>query len=428
MTDSRAYRSRESGAPASGVSAARILSAIAILLFLFVIFAPQTVSDVSARYSSYSAGPGGTRGLYELLERIGFSTSRNEKALSTPPDSASTYVLIAPAQPLTSFEENRLLGAVRNGSVLVFTWDSQTLADSLGFDLSSPSNEFYTLAQAVVAGGNPDAPDSPLDATTVFRASVPIAATVTSRTPTGNQAFLWLDPSRFRHRSERAPETTALDSVRRPALVLGHKFGRGYAIAVAPADILMNQALRQSLPAIAIVRAIQYANSSLGRRSNRVVFDEYHHGLGNHADMVAAIEHALGATPLGRVTLEVLAAAIVLLLAFAVRPLAPVSVPPVSRRSPIEHVGALAHAYSRVHARALGAQRLVRGLRRRHPLGLSRAVPDNDYLATLRSRIPSVSADVERISTAIAAHSPDSSDRFATIGEAVANIERAFRE
>jgi uncharacterized protein DUF4350 len=421
---------RNPDASASGVSAARILSVIAFLLFVFVIFAPQTVSDVSTRYSSYSAGQGGTRALYELLGRLGFSTSRNEKALSAPLDSASTYVLIAPAQPLTSFEENRLLRAVRNGSVLVFTWESQTLTDSLGFELSSPSNEFYTLAQAVVAEGNPEVPDSPLDATTVFQAAIPIAVTVTSMTPTGNQAFLWLDPARFRRRAQGTLESSAPDSIRQPALVLGHKFGRGYAIAVAPSEILMNQALRQSLPAIAIVRAIQYANSTIGRfpGPNKVVFDEYHHGFGSHADMVAAIEHALGATPIGRVTLEVIAAALVLLLAFGVRPLAPVSASPVSRRSPLEHVGALAHAYSQVHARALGAQRLLRGLRRRHPLGLSRSVSDNDYLATLRSRIPSVSADVDRISAAIAANSPDSSDRFAIIGAAIANIERAFRE
>lgn len=426
MTES----SRSSGAPASSVSPARILSTIAILLFLFVIFAPQTVSDVSARYSSYAAGPRGTRALYELLGRIGFSTSRNEKALAAPPDSASTYVLIAPAQPLTSFEENRLLAAVRSGAVLVFTWDSQTLTDSLGFDLSSPSNQFYTLAHAAVAGGNPDVRDASLDASTVFEASIPITVTVTSTTPAGNQAFLWLDPSRFRRRANGASERTSPDSIRRPALVLGHKFGRGYAIAVAPAEILMNQALRQSLPAIAIVRAIRYANSAIGRLpgSNKVIFDEYHHGFGTHADMVAAIEHALGATPVGRMTLELLAAALVLLLAFAVRPLAPVSDPPASRRSPLEHVGALAHAYSQVHASTLGAQRLVRGLRRRHPLGLSRSVPDNGYLTMLRSRIPSVSADVERISDAITAHSPDSSDHFATIGVAVANIERAFRE
>jgi hypothetical protein len=147
--------------------------------------------------------------------------------------------------------------------------------------------------------------------------------------------------------------------------------------------------------------------------------------------MVAAVQEALTGTPAGRVTLGLVAAALVLLLASGVRPLAPVSVPPVSRRSPLEHVGALAHAYAQVDARSLGASRLVRGLRRRHSLGLPRTLPDDTYLSALRARIPTAAADVDRIAAALAPHSSDSSDpsdRFSATGAAVANIERAFRE
>jgi hypothetical protein len=163
-------------------------------------------------------------------------------------------------------------------------------------------------------------------------------------------------------------------------------------------------------------------------RSNRIIFDEYHHGFGSHADMVAAIERALIETPLGRMTIELVAAALVLLLAFAIRPLAPVPASPVSRRSPLEHVGALAYAYSQVNAKALGTNRLVRGLRRRHPIGLPRSLPDSDYLSALRNRIPAVSSDVDTIVAASAITSSASSDGIAATGAAVANIERAFRE
>jgi hypothetical protein len=404
----------------------RILSAVAVLLILFIIFAPQQNSDSGTMYSSYAVGAGGTRALYDVLDRVGFTVSRNERPLTSAAalDTGSVYVLLSPTQPLTAVELTHLLRSVRTGAILVLTLDDEALADSLGFDASTPSGGFYTLNRTDVAGGNP-ATASDQDPRVLLQASFPIAVTVSSKLHERNDAFLWLRPPK---RSKQAQ----LDSAQQPALVLGHRVGRGYAIAVAPSQIIINQIIRESRPAIAIVRGIEFASSILRQpRSNKVVFDEYHHGFGTHADMVAAVEHALSGTPPGRVTIEIIVAALILLLAFGVRPLAPVPATPISRRSPLEHVGALAYAYSQVDARALGANRLVRGLRRRHPLGLPRSLPDTAYLAALRDRIPRVSSDVDNILATLAiesSRSQTSSPSFAETGAAVANIERAFRE
>ena len=407
--------------PSSGsATPIRVLSVVAALLAFFIVFAPEQNADTGVMYSSYAVGAGGARALYDVLGRLGFTVSRNEKPLTTAPDIASTYILIKPAQPLTTVEQIQLLGAIRRGAILIFTPDDDALSDSLGFEPASLS-DFYTLSRTTVAGGNPRA-SAAQDPRAVFQAAFPISVTVASKPKFDNQAFLWLD-------SGARNKTAQLDSAQQPTLVLGHRIGRGYAIGVAPAAILMNQVIREPRAAIAIVRALQFADTELGSqpRSNKVVFDEYHHGFGAHANMIAAVEYALTATPAGRMTIEVIAAALVLLLAFAVRPLAPISVPPVSRRSPLEHVGALAHAYLQVEARSLATNRLVRGLRRRHSLGLPRSVPDSTYLSALRNRIPSASADVDRISATLAPDSSDPLDHFATTGAAVANIERAFR-
>ena len=153
---------RDVGAAALSTGASllpvRILSAVAVLLVLFIIFAPQQTSDAGTMYSSYATGAGGTRALYDVLKRVGFTMGRNEKALSTEPDSNSTYVIFNPAQPLTSTEETRLLAAVRRGAILVFTVDDDALADSLGFETTTPAGGFFTLGRTVVAGGNPPAP------------------------------------------------------------------------------------------------------------------------------------------------------------------------------------------------------------------------------------------------------------------------------
>ena len=416
---------RDTGMAASTGEATRtpiyILSAVAILLVLFIIFAPQQSSEVGTIYSSYTIGAGGTRALYDVLHRVGFTMSRGEKSLATRPDTTSTYVFFNPAQSLTSSEQAQLLDAVRRGTILVFTLDDEALADSLGFKLASPPNGFHTLNRTTVAGGNPPA-RLDQDPRAVFQAAFPISVTVASKTKDSNEVFLWLQPGKGSKAAQR-------DSAQQPALVVGHRVGRGYAIAIAPAPIVMNQLLRNPQTAIAVVRGIQFATTTLGPRprSNNIVFDEYHHGFGVHADMVAAVEHALTDTPLGRMTIELIAAGLVLLLAFAVRPLAPVSVPPVSRRSPLEHVGALAYAYSQVDARALGANRLVRGLRRRHPLGIPRSLPDSTYLSALRDRIPIASTDVDHVLAALEAKPPDSSHSFADTGAAIANIERTFQ-
>jgi len=409
-------------ASASSLLPIRVLSAVAILLVLFIIFAPQQSTDPGAMYSSHSTGAGGTRAIYDVLKRLGFTVERNEKPLSAEPDSNSIFLLFSPTQPLTTTEQSHLLTAVRRGTILVFTMGDDALADSLDFQTTMPADGFYTLGRTSVAGGNPQ-PPTVQDPRAIFQTAFPISVTVASTSKGSSQTFLWLEP-------RTGSKAAQLDSAQQAALVIGHRIGRGYAIAVAPAQIVINQAARDPRPAIAIVRAIQFASASTGQHpgSNKVVFDEYHHGFGTHADMVAAIERGLTQTPLGRVTLELVAATLILLLAFAVRPLAPVSVPPVSRRSPLEHVGALAYAYSQVNAKALGTTRLIHGLRRRHPFGLPRSLPDSDYMSAIRTRIPDVTTDVDEILAASSNRSSASSGTFATTGTAIANIERAIQK
>lgn len=430
--ESPAFRDIPAGSPrpdTARITAVRVLSIVAVLLLLFVIFAPQQRPDAGPGFSSFATGPTGTRALYEVLGRLGFAVARNQKPLSSVPVSTATYVLLAPAQPLTQVEQNNLLAAVRDGATLVFTpGNGDPLVDSLGFEPAPPPTGFNLLRHTTVAGGNPQPAERP-DPAAIFQQAYPISVAVASRAGFHNETFLWLDaPVPDSAHDSVTTAGAAIDSTRHPALVLGHHFGRGYVIAIAPALIVTNQLMREPNAAIAIVRAIQFAiaGRAPGLRSNRVVFDEYHHGFGTHANMVAAIEHGLTATPPGRVTIELVAAALVLLLAYGVRPLPPVPVPQLSRRSPLEHVGALAHAYLQVDARRLGANRLVRGLRRRHSLGLPASLPDSVYLAAMTTRVPTVAADVDRILTALATDSPGSSHHFASTSAAIANIERTF--
>lgn len=424
------------------ITSATILSAVAVLAVIFALFAPQDSSSSGPNLSSYSVSLNGARGLYDVLQRLGYPVRRRTTSMSAsvsastyastsaPLDSTATYMVLRPSIPLTAVELNSLLAAVRHGATIVVTGDRGALNDSLGFKVQ-PTDRFQTISNTVVAGESTERkrPAATLG-TGAFGASalmaVPISATIalSSGAHTRDTAFMWLVDSPTYGRDERRPAPSR-------ALVIGRSFGRGHAIAVATGDLISNQLLRDGRPAIAIVRALEWTRgqrAAMGGAApvSNIVFDEYHHGFGIHADPMAAVQRALVSTPLGRMALQAAVAAIVLIIAVGARPLSPTASREFPRRSPIEHVGALAQAYLQVDARRIGTDRLIQGLRRRHPLGVARSLPHDAYLAALRTQLPSTASDVNVVSAAMAQDSTKQSS-FASVGAAVANIERTFR-
>src|SRR3954465_4308284 len=100
-------------------------------------------------------------------------------------------------------------------------------------------------------------------------------------------------------------------------------------------------------------------------RRDRLVFDEYHQGFGTHPGTLRAIVVYLARSSSGHVLLQGMLAGLVLLLALGPRPLPPHEIERVERRSPLEHVGALAQAYARVGGTRAATTRLLHGVRRR---------------------------------------------------------------
>ncbi|MGI8508779.1 MAG: DUF4350 domain-containing protein [Gemmatimonadaceae bacterium] len=420
------------------ITSATILSAVAVLAVIFALFAPQESAGSGPDLSSYSVSLNGARGLYDVLQRLGYPVRRRTTSMSAnvfartyastsaPLDSTATYMVLRPSIPLTAVELNSLLAAVRHGATVVIAGDRGPLNDSLGFEVQRVTDGFHTIANTMVAGGSTERkrPTASLGPGT-FGASalmaVPISATIalSPGTHVRDTAFMWLVDSPTYARDERRPAPAR-------ALVIGRTFGRGYAIAVATGDLISNQLLRDGRPAIAIVRALDWTRGQRAGTAAAIVFDEYHHGFGIHADPMAAVQRALVSTPLGRMALQAAVAAIVLIMAFGARPLSPTASSEFPRRSPIEHVGALAHAYLQVDARRIGTDRLIHGLRRRHPLGVARSLPHDAYLAALRTQLPATAPDVNVVSVAMA-HESTKQNSFASVGAAIANIERAFR-
>ena len=178
----------------------------------------------------------------------------------------------------------------------------------------------------------------------------------------------------------------------RPA-VLGIPFGAGRIVVLADPGIVRNSLLSQHELVILPQRLLEWTAPSMAAP---VIFDEYHHGLGNHGSAIRAIRGALFATPAGRAGVQLLLAGLVLLLALGARPIGARARMRLERRSPLEHVGALSRAYMQKGATRLAARRLVRGIRRRHG-GAARSGDDEAYLRRLAERHPALAPSVERL-------------------------------
>ena len=109
---------------------------------------------------------------------------------------------------------------------------------------------------------------------------------------------------------------------------------------------------------------------------------------------------------LGRVVLTLVAAGLILLAARGRRTLAPVYRVREERRSPLEHVDALATAWRAVRGTRTVARMLARGIRRRHAAGRWRTLDDTTFLAALAERHPTIADDAALLTRAPLNHPP----------------------
>jgi hypothetical protein len=154
-------------------------------------------------------------------------------------------------------------------------------------------------------------------------------------------------------------DTLVTNANRHPVAVrLARGDGSGDVTLVADAALLQNRVLRESRTAPVLLDALIGGNG-------RVVFDEYHQRFGEGGSMARIALAWSARNPIGWMTWQLVAVALLALVAGAVRfgPVRPAI--PRTRRSPLEHVRALATALSASHGHAVAIGAIVRGLRRR---------------------------------------------------------------
>lgn len=344
-----------------------LVGLVLVLLILSTLVGTQAPdSREDPRASTFLTSTGGLQALYWTLQELKVPVARRTAPLADAGGTDSlprALAIISPAEQPTPAEMHALAEHVRGGGTLVFAaspWPVEGPAyDTLGLAVSrlSGAEEF---GEGVAAAARPHP--------------------WTAGTSTVNGFRRGFDDSSRVVRERRA--TVLLAAGGKPVAIV-YEMGGGRVVAFADARPLTNERLRASGAAPLFARA---AAELAG--GGPLTFDEYHHGFQGDGSVWKALRRFLGEHPAGHASLQLSAVLLLLMLAAGRRFGAPLPPPPARRRSPLEHVEALAGAYRQAGAKRTARRLLVAGMARR--LG-KRAPADEAGAAELLGRMATAS-------------------------------------
>ena len=410
------------------------LVALGALILLVALLTPEQTGGRTgdARLTTYSTEPQGAGALFELSRRLGWEPSRRLTDSIALGDTTAVHLVLDPPLPPRATETHELLDRVRRGAALVYVLGGGPLADSLGLGSQVPrSSTVLGAAQLLVGASGQLVTENVASCSehdeTILSAGLPfwpdrqthiLALRWKGTEPAGARTLAFV----------RTVNGVAGNEI--PA-VIGFPLGRGRVVVAADPDLLRNDVLRVCRwgADAAAVRMLEYASADApgGGRRERFVFDEYHQGFGEQPGAIRGILTYLERTGSGHLILQLAGAGLLLLFAVGPRLLVPRPVERFERRSPLEHVDALARAYRAVGATRTATARLLHGVRRRveQSLGGHRGgFTDDAFLGWARERVPSTAADVDVIRRALA--QPVSRRELETVGLALRRLESAL--
>jgi len=411
--------------------------AFAVLAAAIVLVALLTPEDTGgrtgdARLTSRSTGPQGAAALFELAGRLGWQPRQRLTDSIPLGDTTSVHLVLDPPIAPSAIETHEILDRVRRGAGLVFVLGGGPLADSLGLGSTVPrAGSVVGAAQLIVGSSGALVADD--------------TASCGDRDEGWLSAGLPFWPDRQTHilalrwRGHEPSGSRTLATVRTvngiagnqlPA-VIGFPLERGRVVVAADPDLLRNDVLRVCRwgADVAAVRMLEYASEGApgGGRRERLVFDEYHQGYGEQPGTVRGIVTYLRRTASGHLVLQWAAAGLLLLFAIGPRLLPPRATERIERRSPLEHVDALARAYRAVGATRTATTRLLHGVRRRVDKSLGSkggTTTDDTFLVWARERVPARSADIDLVRQAL--QRPVPRRQLEDVGQALRRLETSL--
>ncbi len=394
-----------------------VLSLLVVLVVLTALFVrtPVTGRDGDPRLLSTSTDPLGAALFFDLTKRLGYSAQR-EKAPDMRFVPGAIVTQLDPVDALTPTQVHALLDHVRAGGALLAVLGRATTAlsdsiritvDPVGRQIESRVGDARTCANTIAFTRTGLWLGTPV----LFGLNVRDSLNTLRRT------FIFVGGANRTGRAD-AP---------RPAMI-GVPLGAGRMVVASDPDVFRNDALRNCGYGldVAAVSALRYLSEGGAELRRTVIFDDSHLRTTVSAGPLSVVKSYLVRTASGRFLFQLCGAGLLLLVAAAPRVLAPRDDRRIERRSPLEHVDALARAYGQVGATRTGAMRLVRGLERRvGAAGRGAGQPADDlFLTRVAASTPSVASDVALVRRAIA--HPINTKEFVEVGHAIGRIEHAL--
>lgn len=338
-----------------------------------------TEPDFDFRASTLVSGPEGSRALYDVLARLGVPVERWRTPLfDLASDSSHRPAVLAVLDPplaLTGAELAQVAQFVRDGGAVVAANGGGGITQCVGWQTAYRFDFARADSFAVVS---PD-PNLPLPPVTNYLKPPGHAQADTRRRLRGGDA----EEDRCDTLAPLAQDTLLRLTDGRPAALRLRYPGGGSVTLLADAGYLRNRAWRETpVPQFVVPLLIP-------ARQGRLAWDEYHQGFGQGRSLGGAVAGWLERTPLGWALLQVVAVLLVGLAVGGVRfgPARPVI--ERRRRSPLEHLEALAAGLEGADGVDTAVALTVSGLRRR--LGRAGVLsPDEQrsWLAALELGLP----------------------------------------
>lgn len=329
------------------------LGALGVLAMMALVLGSMnnTRPPADPRRSIALSGPLGARGLANALTLTGLRVERLRRRVASWPeaqvaDSGTLLALLDPSIPLDPLE-GRTIGQMLDGGAHVLLAGLRTNAALACVGYRSVLRSTPVLTQP--AGG--DIAQPTFHSGAVLEAARPAPE---RRRPTSDERA----PCEARDVDSVVPLFVSSDSQLVAAEFVLRSGGR--VIALADGTLLTNRTLRDAEnPVGPLVLGLFIP------RYSRVLVDEYHHGFRPSGSLWPALRDWSLRSPLGWALWQLVAVGVIALFAAAIRFGTAVPGEKRTRRSPLEHVKALAAALSAAKGHEVATRLLVQGLRRR---------------------------------------------------------------
>ena len=395
-----------------------LVAAVAFLILGSIVAGVTTSggSDASLPLppSTYVAAPTGASALFETLDRgrVPVERWRHSFFALAGADSARPaplLVVLGPASPLTSEDAELLVDASERGPLLLAGPTARAAMRCWGW------TPLYRGRDSIAVRWS----GAPLSAAPAYVHWVLVRA-VKDTAETGLDRFAGKLTTAC-GRSAVPVDTLIETAGRRPVLLMAHpKAGHPVLLLSDPA-LLDNRTLRESDLAPSLIRYLAAAGPG-------VRFDEYHHGYTSGGGMLPALLDWSGRSPWGWTLWQLLGVGAIVLLVAMPRTGPVRSVIRRARRSPLEHVRALATALRAARGHDVAVDLLVRGLRRRLSRdGRPTREPSAQWLSRLQDRVRSPRARAAVARLGVLTRSGRSADEVLAAANAVEAVWQELR-